>query len=101
MRSCMDYCGLNAITTKNKYPLQRIDELFDQLHGARYFSIIDLRSMYQVCILEGDISKTAFWTKFGHYDILVLSKSKKEHLNHLRKLFELLRQHSLFAKASK
>ncbi|MCO5600731.1 hypothetical protein L7F22_054846 [Adiantum nelumboides] len=61
MRMCMDYRGLNAITIKNKYPLPRVDELFDQLHGARYFTKIDLCSRYhQVCIFLEDISKTTF-----------------------------------------
>ena len=61
MRMCIDYRGLNAVTIKNKYPLPRIDELFDQLQGARYFTKIDLRSGYhQVLIRSEDVPKTAF-----------------------------------------
>ena len=73
MQMCIDYRGLNAITIKNKYPLARVDELFDQLHGARYFSKIDLHSGYhQVPIQIEDIAKMAFRTKFGHYEFLVM-----------------------------
>ena len=73
MQMCIDYRGLNAITVKNKYPLPRVDELFDQLHGARYFSKIDLCLGYhQVPIQTEDIAKTAFRTKFGHYEFLVM-----------------------------
>ena len=139
MRMCVDYRGLNAITIKNKYPLPRVDELFDQLKGARYFSKIDLRSGYhQVRVRTEDVPKTAFRTRFGHYeflvmpfgltnapatfmtlmdsvlkpylgkfvivfldDILIYSSSEEEHLEHLRLIFDLLRLHLLFAKASK
>ena len=62
------------MTMKNKYPLPRIDDLFDQLQGAQYFSKIDLRSGYhQLWIREADVSKMAFHTRYGHYKFLVMS----------------------------
>ena len=139
LRLCIDYRGLNKITIKNRYPLPRVDEMLDRLHGATVFSKIDLVSGYfQVRISEEDIPKTAFRTRYGHYeftvmpfglcnapatfqrmmndilrehldtfvivyldDILIYSKSKEEHAQHLKTVLSLLRQHKLYAKASK
>ncbi|CAI7839812.1 unnamed protein product, partial [Closterium sp. NIES-53] len=73
LRMCVDYRGLNKITVKNGYPLPRIDELFEQVGEARYFSKLDLRSGYhQVRIQSEDIPKTAFRTRYGHYEFRVL-----------------------------
>ena len=70
----MDYRPLNEVTVKNKYPLPRIDILFDQLVGAKLFSKIDLRLGYhQIKIREKDIPKTAFSTRYGLYEYTVMS----------------------------
>jgi hypothetical protein len=71
---CIDHRALNAVTIKNKYPLPRIDDLFDQLRGACVFSKIDLRSGYpQLKIRENDIPKTALITRYGLYEYTVMS----------------------------
>ncbi|GJW13593.1 putative reverse transcriptase domain-containing protein [Tanacetum coccineum] len=107
---CIDYRELNKLTVKNRYHLPRIDDLFDQLQGSRYFSKIDLRSGYhQLRVREEDIPKTAFTTrpylnKFVIVftdDILIYSKSKEEHEVHLKLILELLEKEKLFRKFSK
>ena len=73
MRLCIDYRQLNKVTIKNRYPLPRIDDLFDQLQRASVLSNIDLRSRYhQLKIKEMDTPKTAFRTSYGHYEFLVM-----------------------------
>lgn len=139
MRMCIDYRELNKLTVKNRYPLPRIDDLFDQLQGAAWFSKIDLRSGYhQLKVREEDVHKTAFRTRYGHFefvvmpfgltnapaafmdlmnrvcrpmldrsvivfidDILIYSKSKEDHVAHLREVLETLRREQLYAKFSK
>ncbi|KAL0345764.1 UNVERIFIED_CONTAM: Transposon Tf2-12 polyprotein [Sesamum radiatum] len=139
MRLCVDYRQFNRVTVKNKYPLPRIDDLLDQLKGATTFSKIDLRSRYwQLRIAEKDIPKTAFRTRYGHYeflvmpfgltnapaafmalmnrtfqeyldrfviifidDILVYSKNREEHEQHLRIVLQILKEKELYAKLSK
>ncbi|GJV45508.1 putative reverse transcriptase domain-containing protein, partial [Tanacetum coccineum] len=138
-RMCIDYQELNKLTMKNRYPLRRIDYLFDQLQGSSVYSNIDLRSGYhQLRVWEEDILKTAFKTRYGHYkflvmpfgltnapavftdlmnrvckpfldkfvivfinDILIYSKNKKEHEEHLKAIMELLKKEELYAKFSK
>jgi hypothetical protein len=74
LRLCVDYRPLNTVTIKNKYPLPCIDILFDQLAGAKVFSMIDLRSGYhQIKIRPSDIPKIAFSTRYGLYEYLVMS----------------------------
>ncbi|GKB93550.1 putative reverse transcriptase domain-containing protein [Tanacetum coccineum] len=70
---CIDYHELNKLTMKNRYPLLRIDDLFDQLQGSRVYSKIDLRSGYhQLRVHEEDIAKTSFRTRYGYYEFQVM-----------------------------
>ncbi|GJY73837.1 putative reverse transcriptase domain-containing protein [Tanacetum coccineum] len=72
-RMCIDYQELNKLTVKNRYPLPRIDDLFDQLQGSSVYSKIDLRSGYhQLRVRDEDIPKTAFRTRYGHYEFQVM-----------------------------
>ncbi|WVZ52215.1 LOW QUALITY PROTEIN: hypothetical protein U9M48_003297 [Paspalum notatum var. saurae] len=113
-RMCVDYRALN----KNKYPLPRIDDLFDQLQGACVFSKIDARSGYhRLKIRPSDIPKTAFTTKYGLFEYTVMSFGltnapgllyavdelvrSAEHEEHLRLVLQRLREHRLYAKPSK
>ncbi|GJU99091.1 hypothetical protein Tco_1328362 [Tanacetum coccineum] len=103
---CIDYRELNKLTVKNRYPLPRINDLFDQLQGSSVYSKIDLRFGYhQLRVREEDIPKKAFRTRYGHYepyldkfvivfidDILIYSKTKEEHDAHLRLILELLKK---------
>nr|GEW04548.1 putative reverse transcriptase domain-containing protein [Tanacetum cinerariifolium] len=138
-RMCIDYRELNKLAVKNRYPLLRIDDLFDQLQGSSIYTKIDLRSGYhQLRVREQEIPKTTFRTRYGHYefqvipfgltntpvvfmdlmnrvckpyldkfviviidDILIYSKNKKEHDEHLKEILELLKKEKLYAKFSK
>ncbi|GJY39172.1 hypothetical protein Tco_0425536 [Tanacetum coccineum] len=72
-RMCIDYRELNKLTVKNRYPLPRIDDLFDQLQGSRVYFKIEMRSGYhQLRVREEDIPKTAFRTRYGHYEFQVM-----------------------------
>ena len=74
LRMCIDYRQLNKVTTKNKYHILRIDDLFDQLQGASNFLKIDLRSGYhQLRVKDSDILKTTFRTRYGHYEFVAMS----------------------------
>ncbi|KAL4310650.1 hypothetical protein GQ457_01G020540 [Hibiscus cannabinus] len=139
MRLCIDYRQLNRVTIKNKYPLPRIEDLFDQLKDASVFSKIDLRSgYYQMRVNDAGVPKIAFRTRYGHFeflvmlfgltnapatfmdlmnrifkpyldkfvivfidDILIYSRNKDEHAEHLRIVLQTLRDHQLYAKFSK
>ena len=73
LRLCIDYRQLNRVMIKNRYPLPRIDDLFDQLRGARVYSKIDLRTGYhQLRVRDTDIPKTAFRTRYGHFEFTVM-----------------------------
>ncbi|GJR62702.1 putative reverse transcriptase domain-containing protein [Tanacetum coccineum] len=116
-RMCIDYRELNKLTVKNQYPLLRIDDLFDQLHGSSVYSKINLRSgYYQLKVRDEDIPKMAFRTRYGHYEFQVMpfgltnatimfmdlmNRTKEEHDAHLRLILELLKKEELYAKFSK
>ena len=73
LRLCIDYRQLNKITIKNKYPLPRINDLFDQVGGAKIFSKLDFRSScHQVRIKDEDMRKIVFLTRYGHYEFVVI-----------------------------
>ncbi|GJY35754.1 putative reverse transcriptase domain-containing protein [Tanacetum coccineum] len=101
---CIDYRELNKLTVKNRYPLLRIDDLFDQLQGARYFSKIDLRSGYhQLRVHEDDILKTSFRTRYRHFEFTVmpfgLTNAPTVFMDLMNRVcVELLKKEKLYAK---
>nr|GFA52575.1 reverse transcriptase domain-containing protein [Tanacetum cinerariifolium] len=96
-RMCIDYQELNKLMVKNRYPLPRINDLFNQLQGSSVYSKIDLRSGYhQLKVREEDIPKTAFRTRYGHYEF----QDEKEHEEHLKAILELLKKEELYTKFS-
>nr|GEX68264.1 putative reverse transcriptase domain-containing protein [Tanacetum cinerariifolium] len=108
-RMCIDYRELNKLTIKNRYPLPRIDDLFEQLQGLQYFSKIDLRSGYHhLRVHEDDIPKTTCRTRYGHFEFTVMPfgltnvpVTHEEHEMHLRLVLKLLKKEKLYAKLSK
>ncbi|GKA74997.1 putative reverse transcriptase domain-containing protein, partial [Tanacetum coccineum] len=95
-RMCIDYRELNKLIVKNRYPLPKIGDLFDQLQGSQFFSKIDLRSEYhQLRVHEDDIPKTAFRTRYGYFEFTIMP------FEHLRLVLELLKKEKLYAKFSK
>nr|GFC59961.1 putative reverse transcriptase domain-containing protein [Tanacetum cinerariifolium] len=108
-RMCIDYRELNKLTINNRYPLPRIDDLFDQLQGSRYLSKIDLRSGYhQLRVRVEDIPRTAFRMRYGHFEFTIMPfgltnapASKEEHKVYLKLILELLKKEKLFGKFSK
>ncbi|GKD32665.1 hypothetical protein Tco_1248174, partial [Tanacetum coccineum] len=109
MRLCIDYRELNRITVRNRYPLPRIDDLFDQLQGAKFLSKIDLRPGYhQLRVKEQDqlfalvmVIMSFIFVIVLIDEILVYSKTGEEHEDHLCIVLEILRQKKLYAKFSK
>lgn len=139
MRLCIDYRQLNKLAINNRYPLPRIDELFDQFWGIKVLFKIDLRfNYYQLKVKEADVPKTTFRTWYGHYkflvmpfgptnapttfmdimnqvfqsylnqfvvifidEILIYSKFREDHDEHLTVVLQILRQKQLYAKLSK
>ncbi|MCO5586288.1 hypothetical protein L7F22_040227 [Adiantum nelumboides] len=137
-RMCVDYRALNRITIKNRFPVPRVEDLFDKLQGSTYFSSIDLKSGYhQIRIVDEDIVKTAFRTTFGLYeylvmpfgltnapatfnrtmerifgphrnftgvffdDVIIYSKTIEEHKEHLKVIFQALRDNKLYVNKKK
>ena len=138
-RVVIDYRALNELTVKNKYPLPLMDEMFDRVHGAKYFSTIDLRTgFHQIRVAGADVEKTAFRTRYGSFeylvlpmglcnapatfmqlmndtfrdlldktvlvfldDILIFSKTREEHIQHVREVLTRLRAQKLYGKLSK
>ncbi|GJS29206.1 putative reverse transcriptase domain-containing protein [Tanacetum coccineum] len=116
-RMCIDYRELNKLNVKNRYPLSRIDDLFDQLQGSSVYLKIDFRSGYhQLRVRDEDITKTAFRTRYGHYEFQVMpfgltnalavfmdlmNRSEEEHAEHLKLILELLKKEKLYGKFSK
>ncbi|GJP49419.1 hypothetical protein CLOM_g8627 [Closterium sp. NIES-68] len=136
---CIDYRALSKQTIKNKYPIPRINDMHDQLQGATVFSKLDLRSRYwQIRMADNSIHKTAFQTRYGSYeclvmpfvlsnapatfqaemnhilcplldecvvvyldDILIYSRNMKQHVEHQRRVFDILRQERFYVKLSK